>query len=246
MKRVLLLLGLLLVGGCASGNKMGEVRAGWSRLGVVTPEQARQLEAAMTDQDIANMLDADVQAKLPTEVAVARLVGSSVDAIGSDELAGWTKAMAGQKQLEGVRAVSSAVVPGGSVSLHGLRTAAAQMGCELLLVYVQADGCVDNLTDAAALYWTFVGLWVAPGNVYEHKTVMQAALIDCRTGMIVGTATGEHSQKEVYAAAYEQIAHDKLDSQVPAKALENLQTNSARMFANVVAAANRKAGRADQ
>jgi len=47
--------------------------------------------------------------------------------------------------------------------------------------------------------------------------------------------------KEPYAAAYEKIAHDKLDSQVPGKALDDLQKNSERAFAQVVTAAYRKA-----
>ena len=54
-----------------------------------------------------------------------------------------------------------------------------------------------------------------PGSVYEHQTVMQAILVDCRTGAILGTATGDSHLKENYAAAYEDITVGRLSQQGP-------------------------------
>jgi hypothetical protein len=194
---------------------------------------------------------------MPTHLAVARLADEStltpdgyrhssrtgnlrLGIVAGAELEGWEKAVARERDIKGVRVISPGILSAGEMTLHGLRSAAAQMGCELLLVYLQVDGSVDNTTDAAALYWTLIGLWTAQGNVYERKTVIQAALLDCRTGMILGTSGGECSMRTAYAAAYEKTARDKLDSQVPGKALEDVQKSSVRMLAQVVAAADRK------
>ena len=111
------------------------------------------------------------------------------------------------------------------------------MGCELLLVYLQSDSTVDNFNEAAALYWTFVGLWLVPGNVVEQKTVAQALLVDCRTGAILGTATGGCHLKRICPAALKQIQKDKLAQRTPRKALTNLQTDCKRLLKNVVDAA---------
>jgi hypothetical protein len=256
----LLLLVCGLAAGCASVHEMAPVNATLNRPELVTKEQARQIELSLTDRQIADMLDADVAAKIPAYVGVVRLqeTGSSLASgfrharysplelgvISAEELARWERVIAPEKDLKGVRLIPSSAIGSADVSLHRLRAAAAQTGCELLLVYVQADGSVDNFTDAAAMYWTLIGLWTAPGNLYERKTVMQAAIVDCRTGMILATAAGENSMKTAYPAAFEKSAHEKLDSQVPVAALEDLQKHCERAFAQVVTAAQRKASAA--
>jgi rhombotail lipoprotein len=96
------------------------------------------------------------------------------------------------------------------------------MGCELLLLYHVSDSGVDNYTDAAALYWTFVGLWLAPGNLYEHRTVMQAIIVDCRTGVILGTATGDSHLRAACPAAFGKVQEDKLAQEAWQKAMDDL------------------------
>ena len=130
--------------------------------------------------------------------------------------------------------------------MHSLRPAAARMGCELLLVYLQADSSVDNYNDAAALYWTLIGLWLVPGNVYEHRTVMQGVLMDCRTGMILGTVTGDCHREKAYAAAYQTIAVDQLSSETPAGALADMQKGFAPLIRSVADRAAVRTSRADR
>lgn len=230
--------------GCSSPKKMDAVNADLSHGRLLTPQQAKQLEKAMTDTDIANMLDVKVKAKLPTYMAVARLQqgwysnsGKSypegLTTITSDEIEGWEKAISGESIL-GVRGIPSLSLDGSAHTLYDFRQSAARMGCEILLVYLRADGSVDNFNDAAVLYWTVAGLWLAPGNTYERKTVMQALLVDCRTGMILGTAAGTSTAKTSYAAAYDKIAQATLDERTPVEALADLQKNSTRMIRQVV------------
>jgi hypothetical protein len=204
------------------------------------PNQAARLEAAMTDDDIAALLDAEIHAKLPTAVAVAKIRSQcsgyqpGLETIDATELQGWETATGKAGNITGVLPVTHLSHPGSDATLHSLRTAAARMGCELLLVYLEADSSVDNYNGAAVLYWTLLGLWLAPGNTYEHQTVMQAVLVDCRTGAILGTATGDCHIKRHYIAAYKDIVTADVNKETPRRALNDLQEGSVGMFQGVV------------
>ncbi len=239
---------MMLAGGCATHRALAAPLVAMERSGLINdPRQVSRLEKAMTDGDIARLLDVDVRAKLPTALAVAKLDSRCsgyqpyLERIGADELAAWEKIVSAQPHVRGVQPISNLAMSDSMraerMTLHSLRVAAARLHCELLLVYMQADSSVDNFNDAAALYWTFVGLWVAPGNVVEHRTVMQAVLVDCRTGAILGTATGDARDKRTTPAAYVRIQQDKLAAQVPGDALADLQTGVDRLLTAVVARA---------
>ena len=237
------------LGGCASSHMLAEPVADMLRAGVVNdPAQVSRLETAMTDRDIARLLDVNVRAKLPTSVAVARLQSHCsgyqpyLDTVDAEELQAWEQAVADPALIRGVHPVSALAHAGDKPTLHSLRVAAARMHCELLLVYLQADSTVDNYNDAAVLYWTILGLWTVPGNVMEHKTVLQAVLLDSRTGAILGTATGDAHLKRTYPAAFEDQRRAELAKATPAEALADLRTGCRRLVKQVVetAVANRQ------
>jgi len=228
-------------GGCASHHAFVEPVADMLRAGVVEdPQQISRLEKAMTDRDIANLLDAGVRAKLPSAVALAKLTSECsgfqprLEPLDANELAAWETCVEGQPMIRGVRPVSVLSHSSGKPTLHSLRVAGARMGCELVLVYLQSDSTVDNPNDAAVLYWTLLGLWTAPGNTLEHKTVMQAVLLDSRTGMILGTSTGDAYAKRDYPAAFAEQRRAELARDVPAAALADLQTGTQRLLKQVV------------
>ena len=214
---------------------------------VTDPKQVSRIEKAMTDSDIAMLLDGDVKAKLPTSLAIAAVQGCEsrcwLQAIGAEELTQWETVIENQPQILGVHPVSGLSVGDQSATLHQLRTAAARMGCELLLVCHRSDSSVDNYNEAAVLYWTFVGLWLVPGNTYEHRTVMQAILLDTRTGAILGTATGDKHLKGICPAAYGQVQSQKLRCEAPKAALTDLQKACKPLVKRVVAAAELAARR---
>jgi rhombotail lipoprotein len=239
------LLAAAVASGCASHYALSEP-ARLARSGLINdPKQVSFLEKTLTDGEIATMLDADVRAKLPTCLAIAAVQGgwgAGLTEIGAEELGQWQKAVAEEPHITGVQPISPIVLGKDHPSLHALRVAAARMNCELLLVCYRADTDVDNYNDAAALYWTFVGLWLVPGNVYEHRTVIQAILVDTRTGAILGTATGDKHLKGAYPAALGDIEKGKLAQEAPKAALADLQKACPPLFRQVVAAAQR-AGR---
>lgn len=243
---VIALAGLL--GGCASHHRLAVPTANLLEIGLINdPQQVSRLEKALTDKDIANLLDVDVRAKLPSAVAVAKLDSYCngyqpyLARIDAEELIGWEKAFGDQDLISGAHPVSHLVHGDSKPTLHSLRSAAAKMNCELLLVYLQADSTVDNFNDAAVLYWTILGLWVVPGDELQHQTVMQAILVDCRTGMILGTATGDGRDKKLCPAAFVGIRKAQMAREVGAEALADLQTGVRRLAARVVTAALAKA-----
>ena len=227
--------------GCESHHALIDPMADMVGAGVVEDgEQARRLERAMTDRDIANLLDVHVRAKLPTPVALAKLTSACsgyqprLERLDANELVAWEKAVEGQAMIRGVHPVSALAHQEDRPTVHSLRVAAARMGCELLLVYLQSDSTVDNYNDAAVLYWTILGLWTVPGNELEHKTVMQAVLVDSRTGVILGTATGDAHLKRTYPAAFADQRRAELDREAPAQALADLRTGTKRLLKQVV------------
>lgn len=238
-------LGLLLaVGGCASAHALAKITADFSRSGLVRSEPQRaKLERAMTDDDIARLLDVDVRAKLPTALAVAKVRSHCngyqpyLAKLDATELQAWEKTLKHTPQIRSIQPISALTHSEQHPTLHSMRTAAAKLNCELLLVYLQADASVDNRNDASVLYWTILGLWLVPGNTMEHKTVMQAVLVDCRTGMVLGTATGDAHLTKHYPAAFKDVREAELARQVPAEALADLREGVRRLLPNVVAAA---------
>ena len=223
MRSSLSLLALaVLVSGCASHQEMREPRSLLQSGLINDSKEAARLEQKLTDKDIAALLDADIRAKVPTKLALAAVSDGYLSAIGAEELQRWEAIVQGVPYIEGVMPVTSLSIGSTDPKLHDLRTAAAGMGCELLLLYHVSDSSVDNYTDAAALYWTFVGLWLVPGNLYEHRTVMQAIIVDCRTGVILGTATGDSHLSAACPAAYGEVQEGKLAQEARQKAMDDL------------------------
>lgn len=248
-----LMAGMMLIG-CEANQPMPAMSTSAALAELAGPEKSRAIQQALTDKDIAMLLDAKVQAKLPTHVAVAKLQCPPIDSghyyrngsgqlvtVPAGELDAIGKAIVDAVDIKGVRVVSelSEVDPRGL--LHGLRVSSARMNCELLLVYLQMDAAVDNYNDAAALYWTVIGLWTVPGNTYDRRTIMQAVLFDCRTGMILGTCTAQGDATTSYAAAYKEIAYDKLSGQTPQLAFDSLQKKVGQMVGQVVVEARKPA-----
>ena len=244
---IMLLTLACVLGGCGTTHELAPMANVLAKSGLFrSPKQRAQLEQSMTDADIAKMLDVQVKAKLPTSLAIAKLSSAcngyqpALENVAGEELAGWREAVAAQSAIRDVRPISHLAAGGGKPSIHGLRAAAARQNCELLLVYIQADAAVDNFNDAAALYWTIVGLVLAPGNVLEHKTVMQGVLIDCRTGMILGTASGSEHLRKICPAAFVDNRQKEMAKAAPPAALAELQKDFVGALGRTIAAAMEK------
>ena len=235
-------LAVMATGGCTTYQGLVSPRTRLAFvLGQDGPDRQEKLREAATDTEIANLLDVDAQPRLPSRLAVARLDATAaydspiLAEIDAAEISGWDAIIDDQDKITGVSPISALAHPQGPVTLRSLRMAAARMDCELLLAYIQADSSVDNRNDASVLYWTIIGLWLSPGNSLEHKTVMQAVIIDCRTGMILGTATGDSHLKRICPLALADNRRAQMALEAPKNALASLQSNTAAMIKQVLA-----------
>lgn len=239
------------LGGCGAAHfALAEPIANIARTGLVKDrKQLSRLEKAATDGEIANMLDMDVKAKIPTTLAIAKLNSlcagyqPSLQRIDADELEAWEKIAAKHDDIRGVQPVSNLAIDNSlradesKLTLRSLRLAAARLHCELLLVYMQADTQADQFNNASVLYWSIIGLWIAPGNTVEHKTVTQAILVDCRTGSILGTATGSGHNKTDCPSAFADIQEKKLAEKTSGQANADLRGGCDRLILSAVSRA---------
>ena len=229
------------VSGCATHHKMAEPNR-LSRAGLMDDAQ----ESAIVDQATSGaaagrLIDAKVQVKLPASLAVASLatVGRrcGLRPMGTDELAEWRKAVAGIPQIVSVQPLASVVTSEAGLKLRDLRMGAMKLNCRLLLAYLQGDSTSDNYTNSSLLYWTVAGLWLASGNEYEHRTLMQAVLVDCQSGAILGAAVGDCRLKEACTAAKCKFVEDALAREAPRRALAALEKTCQSLLRQVAAVA---------
>lgn len=239
------LAGLAFASGCDSGYAMAPLDANLAHAGLINdPAQVSRLEKSLTNDDFSRMLDADVRAKLPSPIAIARFNRGcgNLDTVSAEELEAWGKTIEKESMLTGFLPINRLLLPEQRLDMKDLRAAAARMNCELLLVYIQDDGWSNNDNAASVLYWTIVGLWTVPGSTQEHRTVMQGVLVDTRTGMVLGAFTGDKSKKVDYPAAFHDATRADLERQVAPAALSDLQKGFKSLIAQVVA--NAKAAQA--
>lgn len=234
----------VLLSGCATAGKLQCPDVGMTKTLALSDKERADLARTGTEAEVALLLDREVEAQLPTSLALARLhsgyYGGRPDLtrVPVAEREQWQQMAADHGRIVGVQAVTSLTVDREDdepVALSDLRLAAARQGCELLLVYVQGEGSVDNLNDAAVLYWTLVGLWLVPGNVVEHETVYNGILVDCRSGAILGTATGDARDRRVTAAAYTGAAADGAARKAREEAFNEFRDNCDRLLGQVTA-----------
>jgi hypothetical protein len=235
MKNVLWLVLAALLAGCGQSKQMSPPSLGMDRLASdMERKRLETIKEALTDDEIAAVLDVKIAPRLPGRLAVAKLINRygqpQLQEICSDELASWRNSAAACEGITSVEPISAVAHVGREPTLRSLRVTAARLGCELTLIYVQGDSTVQNYNDAAALYWTLLGLWAVPGTVYEHQTVVQAILMDSRTGQIFSTATGSHTAKRAAPAAYADIQRDRLAQEAPREAIAQLQASARQMF----------------
>ncbi|MBK8914706.1 MAG: hypothetical protein IPM64_08950 [Phycisphaerales bacterium] len=172
---------------------------------------------ALTDQKIATYLDNDVRPIFPTVLALARLEepdhyspryhrtrhGEPVlIPLAESEHEAWRSALLGPWSethpltlVEQIHVLNPLLAPG-ALSLKQLRDSAALVHAPLLLVYRRDEAASEGYNDAAAAYWTIVGLFVVPGNTVGHMTIYSALLIDTRSGAVLAIFDASELREE--------------------------------------------------
>ncbi len=193
-----------------------------------TIAHAEELDLALATEEAAAAADAEV--KFPTGLAIAKLhkqYGRAALELDADDLRDWQSAAARHNRISSVQALTDEAV-GSRLTLLALRNAAVQAGCDLLLVYAQDDQQCEGTNSASSVYWTIVGMYTAAGNDARHRTVMQGALLDSRTGAIIGVLGAKADIKDSFPMAVKQQRTDEVNRAAPAKAMRDFQDEFGR------------------
>jgi len=235
--RSLITIGAAMLSSCGCAKPYYAVVAPTPRLALLSPELAN-----LTEASIETYLKANVQARFPTVLAVAKVAATGpgvyyrsernasalqLQVLQGDEADGWHKMTevrdkVNEPLITQVHFVSPMLVSG-TANLKSLRDAAALVHAPLLLVYMESDDARDGYNEAAIAYWSIVGLFVVPGNTVGRYSVCQAVLVDTQSGFILATAQGESKREENVLPGAVDIARDRLQKTTPAEAAARLQ-----------------------
>jgi len=212
---------------------------------IIAPEEAERMRLAAANKLTAELLDAKAGAKLPTTLALAKLYNqgggfeTGLSLIEAEEMTRWEQTVANHPKLAGIQPIPSLVLrperDGPAVTLRSLREASARIGSELLVVYLQNDRTEEHTNAASALYWTVLGLWLAPGHELRAETTMQGIVVDCRTGKILGSAISKAREEKTCAAMAVDDQRRRITKEAESQARKDLHTRIGQVLSRVTA-----------
>jgi hypothetical protein len=205
---------ITLIAGCASYHAPG----GPADLGAigVTPE----MQQANTPADIAANFNKQPLARFPANVAVVRIQATGYSSPTARGFGGGAYSVVLTRDVEpvdsvkrlsklpdvrGVAPIGRLLLPNRFQSDQELRNAAAQLQCDMLLVYTLDTSFHDR--DVAKPI-TVVTLGLSPTKVTNVTTTASAVLMDTRSGFVYGVAEAS-ARKAGLASAW--TSEDAID-----------------------------------
>lgn len=195
MKRLLLVGLLALVSGCSTYTTPG---AGVS-LGAISE----------ADSDIAEAYRREPAATFPAQLAVVRVAASNYRSASSQSYGGGAFSvvttrdiesdeslarLTGMPQVRAVAPVSRLLLPGNLSSVRDLRTAAAQLRADMLLIYTIDTRFRTDAADVGPLQTVALGF--LPTRKATVTATFAFMVVDVRTGFIYGTGESSATQDQ--------------------------------------------------
>lgn len=208
------------------------------------------LPAEVSNEELQAMLTRTVHPTWPLDLAVAKLAhadpyhdysensrGPHLDLPQSDEAVLWRN-LEGAKDDRGRPLIDKVTFVGPMLTsdkptIDNLRQAAARLRSRALLVYAIQENSELGYNNGALLYWTFIGLWVVPGNMVGYYSAAQALLIDTVSGQIITVVNSDAKHEEAVTAAALDIAKDRAQHEAHTAALEQLYSNVQKELARI-------------
>jgi rhombotail lipoprotein len=199
---------------------------------------SRDVSGTVSETDLQRMLDARLDLSFPARVGVVTLAEpfraeagaplSQQSIVGADVV----HALKGSEHFAQVTNVSTDLPnPQG---LEGLRTIAARYRIRyLLLCSVRAENH-NHLNNWAWLYPTVLGFFAAPGLTVSSEGMMQASLLDVRTGTVLFTATEPYESSSVTWVIGASRHHDQVDARALHQAASRLAQSVLAQTQNIV------------
>jgi len=183
MRFVLLL--VFVLSGCAPFYTVPNDAADFAALGLLPPESAEEITAALERQPAAHF---------PATLATVRLQGrgnSWVINLRTVEGAGDMDNLASMPGIREVIPLSQIVCPGQVSRLETLRSAAASVRADLVLVYTFES---TSTSEPTIPLLGLLSLGILPNEIARATSTGSGALVDTRTGYIYGLT--EATRKE--------------------------------------------------
>jgi hypothetical protein len=240
MTTVCLSAGLALVSGCAEYAVPG--KGADFRAMQMTPEARAQ----QTDPSVGVALERKPMATFPATIAVARIQDSdykerTIQLYGSGTFrVAITRDVEKQEQFDKLAAMpmvrvlepfNRLVLPENLTSVADLRTAAATLHADMLLLYTFDDTFEDR--DDAAMA-TILTIGIAPTKSLTVRCVASAVLIDVHNGYIYGAAAADASKTTLADCWGENAAADAVREEVESKAFVQLCDRVQMSWASIV------------
>ncbi len=233
--------------GCAASHRMPEAPAAAEAPAPAPVLQqslfSKDLTGSVSEDDLQKILGSRVELGFPARVGVVTLGepfrAEATAPIGQQSIVGPTmvRALDGSPHFSHVTDVSTGLPnPQG---VEGLRTIAARYRVRYLLVCNVTTEDASHLNNWAWLYPTVVGFFVAPGMTVGSQGLLEASLMDVKTGTVLFTATQPFASSSTSWV----IGSSRHHAEVDAKAVSEATANLAR---TVLAQTNRVASWAKQ
>jgi hypothetical protein len=168
-------------------------------------------QAQGIDREVAALFAVRPRLQIPARFALVRVESGRLKAPTPEEMTHWVDLsarlgpgfgqfvaldpMMADLAVEAVtQAKSTAATPGAPLqrnAMNDLRRGAALIKADYAIVYEVATQTEDKANLLSMTDWTIIGLWIAPSRDVKAEALAQAALIDVRTGLPLGSASAQ-------------------------------------------------------
>ena len=223
--------GLILVAGCGAATPMAVAPSTGSQASTASPALdrslfGRDLVGSIGEQDLQRILGARLDIEMPMRVGVVALE-TSFDpekraSIASQAVVAkvLTRGLKGSQHFSAVTDVSTDLPnPSG---IEGLRVIAARYRTRYLLLCNAITEDRSHLNNWAWLYPTVVGFFVLPGKTVASEGLLQASLLDVKSGTVLFTVREPFQSASATWLIGSAREHSAVDGEAITEAAEKL------------------------
>lgn len=203
---------------------------------------AKDSSGAVSEGDLQKILEAPLDLELPARVGVVPLAkpfdpeGAVTLATRANASRDLARGLVGNPYFSHVSDVSTELPNNGG--LEGLRVIAARYRMRYLLLYTERFQDDTHLNNWAWLYPTLIGMFAAPGVTVASNGLLQADLLDVRTGTILFSVVQPVSVSEDERMIGAGRAHKEHQAEAAEEAAKKLAKLVSKQVNELVAAAD--------
>ncbi|HEY4116562.1 MAG TPA: hypothetical protein VGM56_01850 [Byssovorax sp.] len=203
---------------------------------------AKDATGALSEHDMQKVLESPIDLVFPARVGVVPL-GQAFDASSKASIAiestaseQFAASLRGNPSFAQVSHISTDLPA--TAGIEGLRTIAARYRIRYLVLYTERFEDATHLNAWAWTYPTILGMFVTPGVTVASRGLVEADMIDVRTGTVLFSVLEpmEVSEKELMVGAAR--SHKELQEEAAAKAAKKLAAKVSAQTHALVAAAD--------